>query len=118
MAPSITYPATAQANAALCTSNAQNCRYFDPFCLGTCAGANNGGVCQSCIKGTVPTPIPDSNNNNWNVYTCQACPLPGCTNCYINVTAGYTVTCTECENNFLLVNDMTTGTLVQSCQRS
>lgn len=64
VAPSITYPAAAQANAALCTSNAQNCRYSDPFCLGTCAGANNGGICQSCIKGTVPTPIPDSNNNN------------------------------------------------------
>ena len=34
------------------------------------------------------------------------------------MTAGNVVTCTECEANFLLVNDMTTGSLIQSCQRS
>jgi hypothetical protein len=50
----------------------------------------------------MPQSIPDPNNNNANVFTCQACPLSGCTNCYMNSTSS---TCTECEVGFVLVND-------------
>lgn len=44
-------------NLAICGLNSFGCVYRDPYCIGVCGNAVNGGKCQTCLKGTTLTTV-------------------------------------------------------------
>lgn len=107
--PVIVYPQVNGSALAVCGSNTAQCIYRDAFCLGDCGSGLNGGKCQTCLKGSSVTALTDPNTQS-TVFSCIACPINYCTNCYLG--ANNTVTCSECEVNFVLNNNNATGTLI------
>ena len=50
---------------------------------------------------------------NQNAYSCRACNVTYCTNCMLITLNGVeTTNCLECERNFVLTTDNSTGTPV------
>ena len=51
------------------------------------------------------------------VFPCTKCPVQYCVNCMLTA-ASDTPTCVECDKNFLLQSDNSTGTPIQKCIRN
>jgi transcription elongation factor Elf1 len=61
------------------------------------------------------TPVrdPQSSGGSSNAYSCRACNVQYCTNCMLTIANGVeTTNCLECERNFALNTDNSTGTPV------
>jgi len=72
------------------------------------------------MKGTALTQVRDpliSSGAGMFVFPCTKCPVQYCVNCMLTA-ASDTPTCVECDKNFALQSDNSTGTPIQKCIRN